>query len=63
MGIPITHIFLSIVKSLDGISRLIIFLQSPGYSLFPEGFEIRPDDTGIQLTIANANILSIILVS
>lgn len=63
MGIPITHIFLSIVKSLDGISRLIIFLQSPSYSLFPEGFEIRSDDTGIQLTIANANILSIILVS
>lgn len=63
MGIPITHIFLSIVKSLDGISRLIIFSQSPSYSLLPEGFEIRSDDTEMQLTIANANILSIILVS
>lgn len=60
MGIPITHIFLSIVKSLDAISRLIIFSQS--YSLLLEGFEIRSDDTGMQLTMANANILSIILV-
>lgn len=63
MGIPITHIFLSIVKSLDGITTLIIFLQSPSYSLLPEGFEIRWDDTEMQLTIADANILSVILVS
>lgn len=63
MGIPITHIFLSIVKPLDAISRLIIFLQSPSYSLLPEGLEIRSDDTGMQLTMANANILLIFLVS
>lgn len=63
MGIPITHIFLSIVKSLNAISRLIIFSQSPSYSLLPEGFEIRSGDTRMQFTMANANILSIILVS
>jgi len=63
MGIPVTPIFLSIVKSLDGISRSIIFSQSPSYSLLPEGFESRIDDTGMHLTIANTNILSIILFS
>lgn len=63
MGIPITHVFLSIVKSLDGISRLIIFSQSHSYSSLPDGFEIRLDDPGVQLAIANANILSIIFVS
>lgn len=63
MRIPIIHVFLSIVKSLDGISRLIIFSLSSNYSSLPDGFEIRLADPGVQLTIANANILSIILLS